>query len=657
MKCEEVDFSYIPLSKYFIQGEEFEYFKDPFQIEELYQYMIEDEGVLEMIEDLQPKFDLIKDRVDYDLDLNPNFIVGSTLPVQKLFSNTEIMLKDKILCWRQIKPDCNSFYRAVMFAYIENLILNKDILMLKHLISKSYELLEKVEYEPHKNILTKSISLLAYITYLMERIEVSHSDRFLTSIFLMSINSEHEFDLGLNVLMRIMICEVFKPKHNCFASENDLVPLFTKIPAQFYDEVSEYYLIDRYVNEYLLNPNLEPDELSIKLACYALNINLSVITLGNSEFIFNDFICQLPNKQNISIMRRNNRYDIGYDKAYTIEYIEYLASHTSVSNKLLLKKSDLELDVKWQFEGIPSKPVEESKNFKILNSPIHYGKLPSNNMSIVESNNPLFSSQIHSVDLCKLECLKCHGSLQKLNKLDKIAILKEIRLQLSEAQLNSDCEIFPSICKSCVEDRDYSNSGADENIANVLEDTIDNFNVFCLNDKKLGNFSLKLSLNTILKLTGCYYSVINKIGNTCKSCQNKVNTIKLDCCQFCIENSCFQKLIDHINKIEGKCLCNKVVSSRDKAKINFIEQILKLCFVCKANYHLMKIEVILDSTLYVAADNNIIELNNPGRMTHFICPDCYTEKIEKHKVKTINCKICITNHCLSQNMDQPGIHA
>lgn len=52
----------------------------------------------------------------------------------------EISYLEKIVeCWRPINGDGNCFYRSVMFAYLENLVFQKDIYMLKRIASEIFQ--------------------------------------------------------------------------------------------------------------------------------------------------------------------------------------------------------------------------------------------------------------------------------------------------------------------------------------------------------------------------------------------------------------------------------------------------------------------------------------------------------------------------------------
>ena len=48
-------------------------------------------------------------------------------------------LRKHIFRWRTILGDGNCFFRAVIFSYFENLILEKNIILLKHICLEIYE--------------------------------------------------------------------------------------------------------------------------------------------------------------------------------------------------------------------------------------------------------------------------------------------------------------------------------------------------------------------------------------------------------------------------------------------------------------------------------------------------------------------------------------
>ena len=93
----------------------------------------------------------IKDYLDHNSDYTLNMI--------EEIKDKEIW-RNKVYKIREIKNDSNSFMRSIMFFYLENIILNKDIDSMKKFMIQFNEIVSIFQSENNKNNKEKIIHIL-----------------------------------------------------------------------------------------------------------------------------------------------------------------------------------------------------------------------------------------------------------------------------------------------------------------------------------------------------------------------------------------------------------------------------------------------------------------------------------------------------------------
>lgn len=155
-----------------------------------------------------------------------------------------ISLENHIFRWRAINGDGNCYYRAIMFAFIENLVLEKNILMLKNIVVEmnskfrsDYPNIAELPLELKKEILDSfDKSLVIKIFYLiLENLENSnHVSAY--EILLKSFNFCKHFDIAMVMYFRLKIFEFIKENHNKVYTKDFSVKIGNLLPSNYETE-------------------------------------------------------------------------------------------------------------------------------------------------------------------------------------------------------------------------------------------------------------------------------------------------------------------------------------------------------------------------------------------------------------------------------------
>jgi hypothetical protein len=157
-----------------------------------------------------------------------------------------ISLEKYIFRWRSILGDGNCYFRAVIFAYLENLIFEKNVTMIKNIMievnAKFSETYSNTRILPH-NIKTELTSmntmLIIKILYLIcEVLDNNESDSVMKAyeILLKCFNYCAIFDLGMITYFRYMMYEYIKKNGYMLYSKDFSVKIGNLLPSEYETE-------------------------------------------------------------------------------------------------------------------------------------------------------------------------------------------------------------------------------------------------------------------------------------------------------------------------------------------------------------------------------------------------------------------------------------
>ena len=286
-------------------------------------------------------------------------------------------LKRIINCWRGVAGDGNCFYRSVIFSWLEYLIFNKKINILKIVMTNLY-LKFDVSYPKIKNLPSQfkkqftteekyvAITILEIIIRYLNKNNIQEA--YLT--LLKAFNVTRVFDRVMIFYLRFLLYEYISDNQNKLFKKDFPVCLGNLLPEE-YETPDGKFLYNDYFFKDLLKFYTCAEKLAVFLVPYVLKVNLNIVFyyFGNECDIENKFFsCELPNKDKrldtLNVLYRKAHYDVCYFNDYYYNFKNLLNLYCNLNTKFkedffILSPKDVE-----QQEKILNKisPFDENKS-------------------------------------------------------------------------------------------------------------------------------------------------------------------------------------------------------------------------------------------------------------------------------------------------------
>ena len=285
----------------------------------------------EKFENINNKFskDYIYKMKNYILSLNvtinkikENQLISPIMNINELIEiNNNEDLKEKINKYRRIKGDNNSFYRLIIFGIIESIILYKKIDYLKYLIIDINEIFSNeniIKYLQNENIQIKINIILCILLSIYLNIEDNNIEEAY-KIFVISINSNKNFDIGLILYYKFIIKNYIEENKNKHYSKGVNVIIGSLLPEKY--ENNGNFLFDDFYNENLLKLNIDVEKIIYYVTPYTLNININIYSQDKQieKYYFEEKL-----NFEINIFNQNGHYDLLYSNYYYNKFKNYL---------------------------------------------------------------------------------------------------------------------------------------------------------------------------------------------------------------------------------------------------------------------------------------------------------------------------------------------
>ena len=607
--------------------------------------------------------------------------IGYLSSLDKVFKekNNEMnnLLKNKLetlnqyyFRWRKIKGDGNCFYRAIIFAYIEDLILKKNLFRLRDLICDINDKL-KDDRLIDKFIINKinSKNLILYMLLIYFSLSTSNENNNQIGnlilrayeIFIKCINNYKDFDYGLILYLKYIIFKfIRKNEDKCFTKDFPIM-LGNLLPSE-YETEDGTFLFNKFYNEYLLNLYREAEKIIIYITPFVLDININILIfeentgiLDNMKFI--NFEKDFDNN-NITILLRGNHYDLSYNENFVkqfynylkiFEYNEEINSMNNISdddnnfNLFPNEKNDLNNN---NINNDNNKN-DKSDNSKIYNEGVLI-KEESKDKNEYKMNSKLISNQKNKEN----KCLICEKILSKYN--------------INKFKLCTNClknELFKNMTQLYID-------LLKKNKIKINESKISNFNSTDLNEFYIQNKKTFLNdviqiLNEDLNEENIKDKLLNEIiSEVCSSCYNsefpKIKKLPCKCC-FCNLN-CLKKYLNQRklllknksnsdkNIFEYFCFCG------NKYNIQQLEELIKICDNIQLEEFKNEINKYINYNCCFCCGNDKNYILNNGKtifeicinknsFIHYLCSDCLKKK-EIKVYSYINCLYCDCFHII-----------
>ena len=191
--------------------------------------------------------------------------------------------RNKVYKIREIKNDSNSFMRSIMFFYLENIILNKDIDSMKKFMIQFNEIVSIFQSENNKE---KIIHILYILLDCLNEGNIDKAYNFLLKSFLFI----SEFDFSLNYFMRKLISDYISHNKNAYLSEEEPVKIIELIPQKYKtNQNGNIQLLDEFLKDLInMECKIPNNEIYSKIIPYIFHYDLSVIIYDRNNKEINE---------------------------------------------------------------------------------------------------------------------------------------------------------------------------------------------------------------------------------------------------------------------------------------------------------------------------------------------------------------------------------
>ena len=290
----------------------------------------------------------------------------SLISKENMFSDLSRM-KQLVFKYRRLKKDGNSFYRGVIFNFLENVIFTKNILLMKEILILFYvKISEKNNKILGKQNILNSVkkiekNIVINILYIIiQQMEMQLKEKnieltpyiILLKVFLFC--NENEFDEGLIFFTRYLIYEYIQENESKFLSENKKVKIMDLIPNIFKN--SNDPKNNFYNNLITMGCEANYNTIYSYIVPYVFNCTLNVLFYKKNpeEALIQqmEYHKEKHTEYEINLLFKENDFDIFYKDYFYSKYYRDL-------DNLIINKKDEELNV--------LKPEEKNNNNNNVN--------------------------------------------------------------------------------------------------------------------------------------------------------------------------------------------------------------------------------------------------------------------------------------------------
>ena len=440
--------------------------------------------------------------------MNINQLIKGNYNYNEELEEKMIILKNKlndIKRYRRIKGDNNSFYRLIIFGIIESIILYKKIDYLKYLIVDINEIYSNqniIKYLQNEKIQIKINIILCILLSIYLNIENNNIEEAY-KIFVISINSNKNFDIGLILYYKFIIKNYIEENKNKHYSKNINVVIGRLLPEKY--ENNGNFLFDNFYNENLLKLNIDVEKIIFYITPYILNIHINIYSENKEieKYYFEE------NKSNfeINIFNQNGHYDLLYSKYYFDKFQNYFNPYI-IDDNLLNKEDEIinhhieEIDTTIRLNN-----NDKNKTYNTCQNIL----LPVNNKNednkIIEKSN--YKSQIK----------------QNENEINSHQIKNNNENNNYNIQSQ---DLSSNISFSLAQNRNLSN----------INNPLQNYRTVINNDFRIDRFFSDCEEDSFCGIFN--ESIYNKI---CQKCKKNNNFLSFDICKECLNKEIYNNSI------------------------------------------------------------------------------------------------------------------
>ena len=481
-------------------------------------------------------------------------------------------LKRIMNSWRRVAGDGNCFYRSVIFSWLEYLIFNKKINILKIVMANLYTKFDptypKTKDLPlnlKKQFVTEERYLVLTIIEIIIRKLANNEIMGAYLTLLKAFNVTRVFDRIMIFYLRFLLYEYIS-NNNDKLYKKDFPVLLGNLLPQEYETLDGRFLYDEYFKKDLLKYYTCAEKLAVYLVPFILKVNLNIVFyyFGNNCDIENKFFsCYLPNKDKkkdtINVLYRKAHYDICYSNDYYNDFQPFLDIYSDLKLKKGVDYFIVDLDSLKQKEKYLNINYPFNPELSVVYNKLLFEKKEKekkkdenekniNNITINSNSNANIIlngiTQKHSINNCFICNKECEDDEGKKENLPCGCIISICCDSCIENYYNSLSLFFNSMefginlkCGTCgnninrikiIENMNCENENAQKALKNKLLDYFKKYCMNCLSAIKPGKKYKKIN---------CKCQQLRKLLDT--------NKFEHKACEACL------------NKLTGNCkICN-----------------------------------------------------------------------------------------------------
>ena len=257
----------------------------------------------------------------------------------KMVQNNINKYENAVYKWRSIKGDSNCFYRTVMFYYLENIILTKNINELKSLIYDIYlcfkEQVFSDKFQLYKLNKDRFQLILHLIYYALSLPDDKDSKSKAYTILIKVYNNYYDFDLSLILYLKFSLFKFLKNNEGLLYSKEFSVNLNSLLPS-LYQKDGQYFYQQFYERE-LMPLGRDAEKIVIYITPFVLRMNMKIyaFNINKSDSILNEFYFDIKEeeKQTITLLFRNYHYELLYNKEYFLKNFDFLSLFSAIQQQ------------------------------------------------------------------------------------------------------------------------------------------------------------------------------------------------------------------------------------------------------------------------------------------------------------------------------------
>ena len=303
-----------------------------------------------------------------------------------------------IYAWRDILPGEDSFFRAIMFSFLEDIILSRNI---NNYLIFLHELFKNIENNFFKNILSyykieylKPKYCLILIYYALTIQDVQTSIEKAHSLLIKIYNYDINIDLLLILNLKFLIYKYLKNNERKLYTREYSVQIGTLLPSQYKIQKGNYNFKEYYSNS-LLQLTKEPERITIAVIPFILRRDLFIYSFDQKKLNHIWVHADKKNKDFIPfrLVILNGSYDILYQKEYYNQFYRIFSNFSNILNNKVEKKNinddnlknEKFLDIDDDEEDENKEKIDEFK--KSQNNNLENITNNTNNIKLSNNNN------------------------------------------------------------------------------------------------------------------------------------------------------------------------------------------------------------------------------------------------------------------------------